>query len=750
MITKIKKLRKLGIFSDFAWDAGLRDFQRYNLVYGWNGSGKTTLTSLLAGISTGSVPGHLDLEYEIEAEGGATVKNGNPFSTKIRVFNRDYVASNVHTISGKAKPILILGEENKKVADEIAVDEASLQAKLVRLRELEKESQEAVSRKDKLFSDIAKTIGLNTSGLATRNYRKPDAEKDFDLLSAKSLLTDESVKSNVLELQQKEMPDVAVLRTPRLSLGAEEKDISDFFSLLASSSQALCLQTVESMLLDRLKQNADLSSWVESGIDLHQKHESKKCEFCDQEVPPARLKVLAAHFSDSDRKLKTEIDKNVTMLRTAESAVVGLKTVDKANLYEDLRSTYQIAGDALESAKKAVLNQITSVISTLELKKSQATEPVSIAATLDAARLVAGLNAVNELVKSHNLKTLNFKTSKDNARKKLELHYLSTIYDEVRLLRQKVSDIKDQIEAISTGDKKIVGDVGTKELTERIGTNRAKISSSHKGCHEINEALKTFLNRNELQFEVEGEGYALKRAKSPASNLSEGERTALGFVHFVIHLKDSEFDPATGIIVVDDPVSSLDANSTFQAFAFLKNAVKDAKQVFLLTHNFDFLRLLINWVKYSKQKYSYYMIRNEFDAAGHRRASIQALDKLLQEHESEYHYLFKLLHTFQSDGTIESVYNVPNIARKVLDTFLMFRVPNGENNYAKLESLRPHFDHNKLTAIYKFTNDQSHITGKGFDPSLVQETQNNVKYLLEMIEKVFPEHYTILVSSIGA
>ena len=48
------------------------------------------------------------------------------------------------------------------------------------------------------------------------------------------------------------------------------------------------------------------------------------------------------------------------------------------------------------------------------------------------------------------------------------------------------------------------------------------------------------------------------------------------------------------------------------------------------------------------------------------------------------------------------------------------------------------------TAIYKFTNDQSHITGDGFDPSLVPEAQKSVKYLLEMMKAVFPEHYQIL------
>jgi hypothetical protein len=77
----------------------------------------------------------------------------------------------------------------------------------------------------------------------------------------------------------------------------------------------------------------------------------------------------------------------------------------------------------------------------------------------------------------------------------------------------------------------------------------------------------------------------------------------------------------------------------------------------------------------------------------------------------------------------------------------MFRVPNNASPYKKIESLS--FDEDKKTAIYKFTNDASHLTGKGFDPSLVPEAQKNVKYLLEMMNSVFPEHYSILKESIG-
>ena len=723
MLTKLKKIKKLGIFSDFTWGTSLQIFGRFNLIYGWNGSGKSTLATFFAGLPVGSVASCPELEYEIETEDGTVVKNGKPFPAKIRVFNRDYVANNVHTVSGKAKPILILGVENKKIADEIVSDETALAAKSGQMKKLEEEVGDADTRKDKIFSDIAKTIGMNTSGLAARNYRKPDAERDFAALPGKAQLDDAEVAANVLVLKQQEKPDVPERATPRLSFRKEEKDLADVLGAVEATGESLCAQTVESRLVERLRQNPDIANWVEHGITLHKTHASKTCEFCDQALPPSRIGVLAAHFNEADKRLKDDIDGLLQVLAHAEQLVRGLQLPDKANLYDELQGNYQSTVDKFTVAKSALLKQIDVFRAHIEAKKAKTTESVSLEAGLDGTDVLAGFHAANVEIKKHNEKTANFTAAKDAARTKLETHYLSTIYDEIKGLEKKITDNELEVNKISNGDKQVAGDLGIVGLTERIKTNRAKISSSHKGCQEINSALKTFLGRDELQFEVEKEGYVLMRGKKFAVNISEGEKTAIGFVHFVIHLKDQDFDPANGIVVVDDPVSSLDANSIFQAFSFLKNSVKDAQQVFLLTHNFDFLRLLINWISHSKQKPGYYMIKNAYSASGDRSASMDVLDKLLREHESEYHYLFKLLHTFQSDGTIESVYNVPNIARKVLDTFLMFRVPSSESNFLKMEALKPFFDENKLTAIYKFANHESHITGKGFDPSLVAETQ---------------------------
>ena len=749
MISRIKKIKNLGVFNDYAWGASPQPFGRYNLIYGWNGSGKTTLSNLFAGLPIGSVAGSPDLEYEIEMEGGATVKNGQSFPAKIRVFNRQYVLNNVYPVSGKAKPIFILGEENKKIADEIAADEVALVAKSAELRTLTEEARGANARKDKVFSDIAKTIGLNTSGLAVRNYRKPDAERAFAALSGKTLLTDAEVAANTLELKQQEKPNASEVVPDRLSIEGEETSLSAFLDAMVARGVRLCAQTVESKVIERLRENRDIAQWVEDGLALHKTHASEGCEFCGQTLPPERMSTLAGHFNEADKKLKSDIDDLLNMLEKADQAIRGLRPPDKANLYDELQEDYQSAVNHFVIARDALLDQLSHLSTSIGEKKTRTTECIALEANLDVGSLLNALAAMNTEINNHNGKTANFKVRKEAARNILETHYLSTIYDDIKDLENKISNTGTKIDTLNDGDPRHSTDIGIVGLSKRIKENRARISSSHKGCQEINSALTTFLGRDELQFEVEEEGYILMRGRKLAENLSEGERTAIGFVHFITNLKDQDFNPANGIVVVDDPVSSLDSHSIFQAFAFLKTSVKDAQQVFLMTHNFDFLQLLMNWIRNSRQKHGYYMIKNAYSASGERAASIDALDKLLEKHESEYHYLFKRLYTFEDDGTLESVYDVPNIARKVLDTFLMFRVPSSETNYLKLESLKPYCDPNKLTAIYKFTNDQSHITGKGFDPSLVGETQKNVKYLLEMIQAVFPEHYKILVESIG-
>lgn len=747
MIKKIKRIKNLGlVFSNYSWDSGLPDFKRFNLIYGWTGSGKTTLSGIFTALESGKSPKYTNLEYEMETEAG-NYKQDQPFDKKVRVFNQEYVSKNVKLLEGTASPIIILGEENQKLIEEIKKDEDLLASKRREKKIAIENKEKAEAVKAKQFTDIARIISSNTSGEATRKYDKRNAEDAFTKLQAKEILEESKIQEYSLTLKQLEKPLISELGIKKINDEQNSRE-EDFVHVLEDSfkrGKELAIKTVESVVIERLKANSDISEWVETGLTLHDKYKSVKCEFCGLDLPKNRITELAQHFSEADKKLKEDINTLAVQLNKVYVCIESTNAVDKANLYEELQSAYQKKIKIFGNDKDLILKKITKFVESLNGKKTKTTEAVVLKGDIDVQSLIGAIEKINVEIKRHNQKTNNFKTEKDTAQKELEKHYLSTIYDDTKQMDQEVNDFETKISNLDNGDTTIVDDIALVDLENRIAENKSKISSPGKACAEINKKLETFLGRKEIAFEVRGEGYSIKRNGEVANYLSDGEKTAIAFVYFVVHLQDQDFDIKNGIVVVDDPVSSLDSNSLFQAFAFLKNAIKDAHQFFIFTHNFDFLRLVLNWLIHPKVKSSsgFYMIKNDI-INDQRVANICELDKDLQDHESEYHYLFKLLYTFKSDGTIARVYPIPNIARKVLETFLMFRVPNSKSTYEKIESLIE-FDHDKRTSIYKFTNDQSHITGKGFSPALVPETQKNVTYLLELIEATFPKHYEVLV-----
>jgi wobble nucleotide-excising tRNase len=774
MITKINKIKNLGlVLSDYTWGSHIKtgiqlpEFKRYNLIYGWNATGKTTLSKLFDAVENGELKSTPSLEYEIEDKDKHKFKNGEKFNQKVRVFNQDYIENNIKIREGKAKSItLVLGDVNKDIVEQIEEDKNRLSVKSDELKKQTSLMNQKNKNKGSVFTEIAKTIYIAIIGGAVRNYIKTNAEADFSILTKKELLIDDELQKNAIAVKQNSEPKLDIIEEIKFKYKEEDKNLDLAITDLLNEAKILLGQTVESQIIERLKDHPDISSWVETGIKIHEEHKSTNCEFCGETIRKVRLLELSKHFNEADKKLKDNIDVLIDKLNKIKVSLNNIQFHDKARLYAELQNTYETNVKNLNTEKEIIIKTLSKIIKLLEDKKYKTTDTLELKEELKTDKFIKYNKDINSLIENHNKKTDEFDTQKNKTIDQLKTHYLSTIYDDVKNLEKEIIELGNKIDKIKNGDSSVPGDLGIDGLNKRISENQAKISSTHKACEEINKGLSTFLGRTELIFETNKtkitddkgqqkeieDGYVIKRNGDIARNLSESEKTAIAFVYFTIHLKDQDFDLSKGIVIVDDPVSSLDSNCLFQAFAFLKNAVKDAEQVFVFTHNFELLKLLLNWQKNNDRgnQCSFYMIKNCCETNG-RCAFLDNMDKELQKYESEYHYLFKKLYEFQSDGTIGQSYPIPNIARKVLDTFLLFRIPSGENNiYKKLMKLQSStgFDENKVTAIYKFVNDQSHITGSGFDPALVPETQKTVKYLLEMMKEVFREHYDILENSI--
>lgn len=740
MITRLEKLRKLGIFRDFSWSSDLQDFCRFNLIYGWNGSGKTTFSRLFECLGENTNARYPELVYQVQGD-QRSWRTGEPFDEKVRVFNRDYVLANVERLDGPV-PIYILGDENKQLADQIVRDEAEISRRNDELSAGETVLAGLTKSRDTIFTDIARRISENVSGESTRTYRRPNAETDFGKLTQNALLDEGQVLLHKGTIAQKQLPILESLP----SLDSYPAKITN----VVENSTPLLETMVTSVVIERLTKNPDISNWVEEGMALNRLHTSSICEFCDREMPAERLRSLADHFNDADRELKAEVDTQLAAVHGIVSILERLSTREPSNLYDELRAEYKAAVTQLNTDRMELTRQLAALIAAIDGKKAKTTESVVLDVTVDPQPLIDSLAVVNACISEHNRKTKDFDAAKSAARKALKDHYLSEIADEVADLDARITEQATVNGKIKNGDEALEGSMGIGAMQRQVADNRATVSSAHRGCGELNDKLCMFLGRDEIMFEVRGEGYVVKRYGEIAEDLSEGEKTAIAFVYFIVHLQDRDFDLKNGIVVIDDPVSSLDANSLFQAFAFLKDSVKDAKQVFILTHNLEFMRQVKNWFFHIKKvakkpQRSLYMIKNRI-VDGHRDAYLAPMDRLLMEFESEYHYLFSLLRGFQDDGTLSAIYLFPNIGRKFLETFLAFKIPSGDNLHDKMSRLE--YPDVEKAAILRFVETHSHAERSDgvmhFDQSLSSGGQQVISSLLSMIKHVDPDHYMTL------
>lgn len=722
----------MGVFDGYRWPTGstLSEFKRFSIIYGSNGSGKTTISRLFHHLAAGVCEPFPDLKYTLESESG-TLKETDSGTIPIRVFNADYVRSNIGEIEGELNPIFIIGEDQKELQAELAVNEKELQERQEKLKMLIEKIEDQEKARGKEFTNIASQIGLATRGLTSRTYRKPQAESAYAKLKEFKVFSKKELENLTLTAEQKKLDGIDVIE-----LGSIEANITS----LSAKSEELLAVTVESIVIPRLKENPQISQWVESGIGLHAP--GSECEFCGNTVTENRLKAFAAYFNDADRALKEQLQHLVSEYEKAFQALQNLSMPSRLQLFDEFQADFVDCSTSVLEKQKALAEAINVAKKLVEKKLASRTEAMAFSVELNTNTLIDAVGATNRILKLHNEKSTSFEKARTDATNQIEQHYLSTIQAEIKVYDTDLITLREKAKSASDSNAE-TGQLSLDDLKAEIRKKRGLIANTQKAAEDLTRKLEIFLGRKELRFIPEGDGYRIYRKTVAAQGLSEGEKTAIAFVYFSVQLEDQDFDKTKGVVVVDDPISSLDASSTYQAFAFLKEAVKDAKQVFLLTHNFDFLKLLLNWIKNARSEdRGYFMLRAKATIGDERRSQIEPMDKALTKNGSEYVFLFKQVRDYICDGTIENAYPMPNIIRKVLEQFLEFMCPTADTNYHKLQNIT--FDEVKKTALNKYANDFSHPTGKGLDPSLVDETRNNAAHLIEMIRTVAPIHYTNL------
>ena len=80
---------------------------------------------------------------------------------------------------------------------------------------------------------------------------------------------------------------------------------------------ALLKKTVVSAVIETLKDDQELSEWVNTGLAKHKKEHSSDCLFCGQPLPDGRIEELEAHFNDKYNAFIAEIDRQCAAVKSA-------------------------------------------------------------------------------------------------------------------------------------------------------------------------------------------------------------------------------------------------------------------------------------------------------------------------------------------------------------------------------------------------------------------------------------------------
>ena len=756
-ILAIHKLENCGVFCRVT---NHPQFGQYNLIYGANGSGKSTFSRIFKSINDGAfveaLESYSSIKLQIRLENGDTVDGTSceQLQGKIAVFNEDFITKTLNLDQANAEPLYYLGEEQGELLSEYnqAKDRVdglseSLDEKKLELRRIQNEQDEKLRDRGRL---ISQTLGLRTFN-----------KRHLEGLIGELENSDEPASACILSSSEEEEYLLIAQH------GSNDKSYKEAFSFqtatvqgLSSSASSILQRNILYDAIDELEEDPDLRAWANKGFALHAN--KPDCAFCGSKITNERRERLNKYFNEAYSSLNEEVNSLNAELDEAISILKSIRLYNKDELYNDHRHDYEVQVASWYAVRSELINQIKRIQSLLSLKKSS---PSQIPDCINddtfsqaCASFMAGQEGINQIIEKHNSDYEDFDTKRESAVLKMKQHYAATIIDEYKVRKRAISLLEQTVKAKT--EELDHARIALKELD-------AKLQDHHLAESELNDLLRLFLGRQDIRLETQDKGYRITRYGETAKNLSEGEKTAIAFTYFVAKMREKNFDLTESIVVVDDPISSLDIHSLYSVGTFIRLHLAKAKQLFVLTHNQSFLREMHGFFNGSRNidKKSYLTIACTKDQDGVRKSKIRKMDNVLMRYDGAYLFLFKELlgahKTYErsagdvSEDDLDVTIRIPNVARKVLETFLIFKFPGKHQggalsifNYAK--DLNINFPREKLSSLDRLLNRGSHGDDKGMSEVNLfnrYEMPNVISSVLEFISCSDQIHYDNMIQA---
>lgn len=788
MIKKIGTIKHFAVFENYDWDLSSTDkngrplkFEKINILYGRNYSGKTTLSRIFRSLETGQLPENYDdPQYELIDENGNKIDQNNlaDFSSPVRVFNEDFIKSNLKFLidpTGEIAPFAILGNTNGTLVDEIkeltkeigsseepktglhkAVDDANnaLDSANQALSEAESDLKSKLSKKatDKSigikyksdrFGDVNYTIAKIRSDIETIYQNEYQGPSTADIANCEAILRDtvhEPITNIRFQHQYSTYKDEAV--------SLLEKEIGT------------------SNKIQRLIHDTALNLWVKRGVEIADN--ASICPFCGNPITDEFWSELHAHFDEESRKLENDIGGLIEQIRKEINKGAINDASIKLQLYSEYIGKYEVAKKLLDEKLSEYYNALQELIDQLEKRLANISHPVEFLSDKNCDNdIEEALNRLNLVLNENNSYAGELKNKQTSAKTVLRLKEVEDFCNTIdyRAVFEKIEKLKSIRDAAESKLNDVKDDLSNKQ--EALDGKKRLLNDEELGAKHVNEYLNDFFGHHFVTLEAHKDNddakqikFCIMRNGKPAYNLSEGECSLISFCYFMAKLDDVATSGQKPIIWIDDPISSLDSNHIYFIFSLIVSKIAKTgcfSQLFISTHNLDFL-------KYLNRLKSYHLDKNGKQTAASKayflierignHSSIQALPQYLKSNATEYNYLFSQIYKVSqcvavTDDNYDMLYSFGNSARKFLEMYLYFKYPTDEDLLPKLKRF---FDPEDVPPILinRLLNEDSHgptpenSLRTGIDP----ETIPVAKKILQLLQKD-SEQYSAFMESIS-
>jgi len=715
----------------------ISDLKKISFIYGANASGKTTISNYI------QEPGNTSFN-------DCSLKWGNDIPLKTLTYNKRFREQNFG--KGSLDGVFTLGQATKE-------DIEVIEKKLVSLKELKEQGIEKKETLDKQKETNQKLLNSFKENVWYSIYKK--YEINFKEAFVRHL-TKEKFKTKLLAEYSIEKSEKT------FSFDNLKERAKTIFGNIPVVLQLLPLPEYEQITIiendkiwdkriigksdieiAKLIQTLNINDWVSEGQKYIQEN-SEICPFCQQKtITPDFKKQIGEYF---DETFKTDIATIKTYsegyLRLIENIINQLTQIENT---EKNNKNSKLDIEIFYSKLKTLLSQFSINKERIQKKIKEPSRSLELTLTNNQlSELQELINSANKGINKHNKIVENYSTEKN----KLIQEIWDYIISEHKLLIEEfIKNDKGLLKGItSLSNQWIALRKQYQTLNEEIKEANKNITSIQPTVDAMNDTLSAygFQNFKIVPSALEENRYQIKREDGTIAEatLSEGEITFITFLYFLQLVKGSKSSEnilEERIIVIDDPISSLDSNVLFVVSSLIKEIIKAIKndtgsirQIILLTHNVYFHKEVsfIDGRTTENNETNYWILRKNDN-----KTSIQCYEKN-NPIQNSYELLWQELKNQENN---KLSLTIQNLMRRIIENY--FKILGKYGNDDLIEKFENPQEKEICRSLIIWINDGSHSIP---DDLFIEQQESITEKYFDVFKRIFKEmgqieHYNMMM-----